>query len=175
MVKNFLIMELIDKSTIVAEIEKRIKKYVSIDVGGNEIYEALYGAKCKALIEILSFLNTLEMKEVDLEKEIKDYIHALPHAKTGVPNGWRLSWHEDEVMKIAKHFFELGMKVSNKTKKDVSYVKIDRKVLFEMCDAILNHDGYADRDDCPENDSPYFVDKWDSDFRKKVENIRNNS
>ena len=100
----------IDKSAVVAEIEKRIKKYASIDVGGNEIYEALYGEKCKTLIEIFRFLDTLEVKEVDLEKEIKDYIHALPHAKTGVPNGWRLSWHEDEVMKIAKHFFELGLK-----------------------------------------------------------------
>lgn len=47
---------------------------------------------------------------VDLEKEIKEYIQALPHARTGVPNGWRLSWHKDEVMKIAKHFFELGLK-----------------------------------------------------------------
>lgn len=46
---------------------------------------------------------------MDREK-IKDYIHALPHAKTGVPNGWRLSWHEDEVIEIAKHFFELGLK-----------------------------------------------------------------
>ena len=63
----------------------------------------------------------------------------------------------------------------NKVKKDVSYVKIDRKVLFEMCDAILNHDGYVDRDDCPEDDFPYFVGWWDSYFLKKVENIRNNS
>jgi hypothetical protein len=56
-----------------------------------------------------------------------------------------------------------------------SYVKIDRKVLFEICDAILNHYGYSDTNDCPENDSECFWNKWDDDFRKKVENIRNNS
>ena len=56
--------ELIDKSTIVAEIYKRIKKYASIDLGGNEIYEALYGEKCKTLIEIFRFLDTLEVHHV---------------------------------------------------------------------------------------------------------------
>lgn len=162
-------IELIDKAKVIEEIEKKKIPFK------RDIEDGYYPTYLCALMDFEDFINTLEVKEVDLEKEIKDYIHALPHAKTGVPNGWRLSWHEDEVMKVAKHFFELGMKVSNKTKKDVSYVKIDRKVLFEMCDAILNHDGYADRDDCPENDSSYFVDKWDSDFRKKVENIRNNS
>ena len=59
--------------------------------------------------------------------------------------------------------------------KEKSYVKIDRKVLFEICDAILNHYGYSDINDCPENDSECFWDKWNDDFRKKVENIRNNS
>ena len=55
------------------------------------------------------------------------------------------------------------------------YVKIDRKVLFEICDAILNHYGYSDINDCPENDSECFWDKWDDKFRKKVDNIRKNS
>lgn len=55
------------------------------------------------------------------------------------------------------------------------YVKIDRKVLFEICDAILSHDGYCDRNDCPENDAECFWGEWDEAFRKKVENIRNNS
>ena len=55
------------------------------------------------------------------------------------------------------------------------YVKIDRKVLFEICDAILEHDGYSDHNDCPENNSECFHGDWDMKFRKKVENIRNNS
>ena len=48
---------------------------------------------------------------MNLEKVIKDYIFALPHAKTGVPHGWKYSWGEEEVTKIAKHFFELGLKI----------------------------------------------------------------
>lgn len=55
------------------------------------------------------------------------------------------------------------------------YVKIDRKVLFEICDAILEHDGYCDENNCYDADYPYFAFPWDKDFRKKVENIRKNS
>lgn len=54
-------------------------------------------------------------------------------------------------------------------------VKIDRKVLFEICDTILQYKGGYNDNTCPENDSPYFVDEWDKKFRKKVENIRKNS
>lgn len=56
-----------------------------------------------------------------------------------------------------------------------SYVKIDRKVLFEICDAILEYEGGYVDNTCPENPEPYFVFQWDEKFRKKVENIRNNS
>ncbi len=55
--------EYIDKSALVAEIEKRMKKNAKIDVGNSSELEALYGAKCKALMEILSFIDTLEVKE----------------------------------------------------------------------------------------------------------------
>lgn len=55
------------------------------------------------------------------------------------------------------------------------YVKIDRKVLFEICDAILDHEGYCDRDDCYDSEYPYCAHPWGEKFRKKVENIRNNS
>ena len=66
----------INKSVVVAEIEKRMKKYATIDVGNSSELEALYGAKCKALMEILSFINTLETKEVDLEKELVEEIYS---------------------------------------------------------------------------------------------------
>lgn len=56
-----------------------------------------------------------------------------------------------------------------------SYVKIDRKVLFEICDAILDHDGWYDRNECVTNLSECFHGDWNKDFRRKVENIRNNS
>ena len=56
-----------------------------------------------------------------------------------------------------------------------TYVKIDRKVLFEICDAILSSEGWYINNDCPENDSLFFTSPWEGKFRKKVENIRNNS
>lgn len=55
------------------------------------------------------------------------------------------------------------------------YVKIDRKVLFEICDAILNSDGSFTDNTCPESEDAYSCWRWDKEFYKKVENIRNNS
>lgn len=49
----------ISKSALVAEIERRIKKYATIDVGNSSELDALYGAKCHALKSILTFLDTL--------------------------------------------------------------------------------------------------------------------
>lgn len=53
------------KSDVVAEIEKRIKKYATIDVGNSSELDALYGAKCHALKSILTFIDTLEVKEIN--------------------------------------------------------------------------------------------------------------
>ena len=104
-------VHLIDKAALVAEIKKRIKEAES-NCGGYKSYDE---HRCDACIvgfyeEFLEILDTIEVKEVDLDEKIKDYIYAIPHAKTGIPNGWRLSWHEENVIEIAKHFFELGLK-----------------------------------------------------------------
>lgn len=57
---------------------------------------------------LLSFIDSLEEEpEVDLEKEVKDYIYTLPHSRTGIPGGWKCSWNEEEVIKIVKHFLEV--------------------------------------------------------------------
>ena len=62
--KDLVIMtKYISKSAVAAELEKRIKKYATINVGGSKELDALYGAKCKALMEILSFLDAIEVKE----------------------------------------------------------------------------------------------------------------
>lgn len=55
----------------------------------------------------LHFLDTLEVKEVDLEKEFYDFLDTL----TGKDNG-HLS--EDELFRIAEYFFELGIKAAQK-------------------------------------------------------------
>lgn len=60
------------------------------------------------LNNLLSFIDSLEEEpEVDLEKEVKDYIYTLPHSRTGIPGGWKCSWNEEEVIKIVKHFLEV--------------------------------------------------------------------
>ena len=55
------------------------------------------------------------------------------------------------------------------------YVKVEQKVLFEICDAILSHDGGFNYDTCPENENPYFVSDWGEDFLAKVRNVRDKS
>ena len=89
-------MKLIDKDALVAEIE-RIKK--------EECPTDSYEGRCKLLWfeQFLSFLDTLEVKEVDLEKEFYDFLDTL----IGKDNG-HLS--EDELFRIAEYFYELGLK-----------------------------------------------------------------
>ena len=85
-------MELIDKAAVVAGIEERIKE---IDELGT------YLSPKGVLTNLLCHLNTLEVKEVDLEKEIElvkgDYEQV------------DVAWNNDFDF-IAKHFFELGLK-----------------------------------------------------------------
>lgn len=114
-----------------------------------------------ALLMVTELIDSLqqEQQEVDLEKEIDMMADSVPCRK-------------EDIEYIVRHFYELKF---NARKKMKQYVKIDRKVLFEICDAILEHDGYADENFCPENDDPCYWHYWDKDFRRKVENIRKNS
>ena len=56
--------------------------------------------------QLLEHLDTLEVKEVDLEEEVESFLDNIE----GVPR----MWHSDEQIEwakdIAKHFFELGLK-----------------------------------------------------------------
>ena len=64
-------MKLIDKDAVVAEIEKRIVEYKDMKIDSS-YYEGMV-----ASLEFFrdEFINTLEVKEVDLEKAIDDYIY----------------------------------------------------------------------------------------------------
>ena len=102
-------MELIDKNALVAEIERRQKIHFNdYHINGNNS-PADYGA-CNALTQILAFINTLEVKEVDLDfqtfaKEM-DAVFSLPSSETENTEENPLNWE----FAIAKHFFELGLK-----------------------------------------------------------------
>ena len=79
----------INKADIVAEINRVLDSY-----DPNQITSGRY-----ALIDLRNFLETLEVKEVNLKKEINKYI------KDNIC-GYLLPGVEE----TAKHFFELGLK-----------------------------------------------------------------
>ena len=82
-------MKLIDKDVLVAEINKRIMD-APIDCYGHQ--------RVWAYNDVKNILNTLEVKEVDLDKEIdgtyRNYV----------------AFGRQEIATVAKHFFELGIK-----------------------------------------------------------------
>lgn len=87
----------IDKSVVVAEMERRYEIYL---IGS---HGAFRNGKIEALRETIDFLNTLEVKEVDLEKEIERFVKSEEFQKAcGTIKVTNL---------LAKHFFELGVRV----------------------------------------------------------------
>jgi len=104
-------MELIDKSALVAEIKRLIDRDEY-----SEVYDYAFRDGNNAVcIHILHFLDTLEVKEVDLNKELNDFIEeqkALVKDDRVVEynNGDSFN-HIYDLEFVAKHFFELGLKV----------------------------------------------------------------
>ena len=99
-------MKLIDKDKVVAEIEKmRDKAYPDSE------WNHGYVAACE---KILSFLDTLEAKEADLEKELET-LDSLLYDLDGVAvKGTSSYLTVEDVKDIAKWFFELGIKAKGK-------------------------------------------------------------
>ena len=81
-----------------------IDKYALIEIIDNlkhkidDRYSYSSGWK-DALSMVEAELDTLEVKEVDLEEEVEDYIDKY----NGV-------WVDSDYIKFARHFFELGIK-----------------------------------------------------------------
>lgn len=102
-------MKLIDKDALVAEIERRIKTNKECMLGLRNLN--YYQGKIDALNDTISFIDTLEVKEVDLEKAIDDYIYT--HDGRALELDWKCCnltlKGGDEIIKFAKHFFELGL------------------------------------------------------------------
>ena len=89
-------MKLINKDALVAEIERLTNKMYYEPDDFKDV-----GAKI-ALDCLRDFINTLEVKEVDLEKEIDE-------AWNNTSDAFDIAaWEEFE--DICKHFFELGLK-----------------------------------------------------------------
>lgn len=118
-------MKLIDKDKIVAELEKLITngklKCQQSQENNDQVSYIAWSEHIATCGKILLFLDTLEMKEADLEKEI-DKFYGM-YRKNGITfsiedNQECLDWKEDcnpdFEIGFARHFFELGMTVSNK-------------------------------------------------------------
>ena len=103
---------LVDKDKIVAEIEKLISngklKCQQSQENNDQVSYIAWSEHIATCGKILLFLDTLEVKEVDLEKEINEWqgCEMFPEGVdiTPLPKAMEI------VEKTAKHFFELGLK-----------------------------------------------------------------
>lgn len=90
---------LIDKDALVAEIERRIKELEPFRTKDNfRAHGAISG-----YYQILSFINTLEVKEVNLDEEIEKFLKQYNMLAVG----------KKDFTDIAKHFFELALSLKN--------------------------------------------------------------
>ena len=99
----------IDKSAVVAEIEKRMKENKKSNWQFDEFDE---GYK-SALEDILSLINTIENKDVDLEEEFADFLekenaYIDDNNVISYYNGSSFN-HTCDIYPLARHFFELGL------------------------------------------------------------------
>lgn len=105
-------MELIDKAAVVTEIENLMcTTFTNFDEGVN--------VAAKTLLE---FINTMEVKDVDLEKELENLIEK---EKAFITNNREVKYyngdsfnHIYELEFIAKYFYELGLKAKEEDKLD---------------------------------------------------------
>ena len=94
--------KLIDKDALVAEIGKLKSKLYP------NFYEYDYdAAKVELLEKLENFLDTLDVKEVDLTEEIYFYIE---NSITGTNPIYTKGAVSNLIEKAAKYFFELGLK-----------------------------------------------------------------
>lgn len=105
------------KSVVLAEIESLLDKGKY-----HEEYDCAYrDGNNGALYALKDKLDTLEVKEVDLEKEIDNYIFTdNGRQRLALELNWKqcnITFSYGKLIDFAKHFFELGMAVNNKAQK----------------------------------------------------------
>jgi hypothetical protein len=91
----------IDKDALVAEI-KKIKSYIGSDKYLSDFEKGCNFGREDVCDSLLNFIDTLEVKEVDLDGEIALWANAIPEIRL------------DDVERLAKYFFELGLKAQSK-------------------------------------------------------------
>ena len=95
----------IKKPALVEEIEKLISngklKCQQSQENNDQVSYIAWSEHIATCEKILSFLDTLEVKEVDLEEEATEFIQTKEFVES----------KESPTLLIAKHFYELGLKV----------------------------------------------------------------
>jgi len=112
---------LINKDALATEIEKRLnyrieslkaindstywKKEQSKDEFNKSLTRCAFNAVKNELFELKCFIDTLEVKEVDLDKMLTEFIGRYAYENGG---------EYPSTIDIAKHFFELGLEAHKK-------------------------------------------------------------
>lgn len=115
-------MKFIPLDAVLAEIEKL--QLCTMDEHMN-YYSAEAQGEYNALSKLESFLDTLEVKEVDLDEEADNYWETLT-------SDVRDSFYFNDFYKIAKHFFELGLKAQKGEKGMTDNLQKRIPMLIEM-------------------------------------------
>jgi len=103
-------MKLIDKDALIAEIKRRINE-INLDSIEDWRYRLQREHDIEVMKNILSLIDTLEVKEVDLEKHLKEDIEDVFFDLNGVAvKGATHYLTVEDIKDIAKHFYELGIK-----------------------------------------------------------------
>lgn len=102
-------MKLIDKDKVVAELERRIednKKDIELALHEN-LQDYFEGYEDALVLFKQQYLDTYETKEVDLEKEMSEYlekemsVYFVEHSD---------EFFSDKYKLFARHFYELGLR-----------------------------------------------------------------
>ena len=98
----------IDKAAVVAEIEKR---KTEINVGGFKSWQEHQCDNCTLSMydEMKEILNTLEVKEVDLESEVKEYVDANFTSVEEPDLSFTTVMQLDDMIEFAEFFYRLGL------------------------------------------------------------------
>jgi uncharacterized protein YbaR (Trm112 family) len=100
----------IDKSALVAEIKRHIsiaESQLALFGNEDERNRIIWAQQKKVCEIILSFIDTLEVREVDLEHEVESYWKQCN--MTWCRDAYSMTHIRSMLSDIAKHFFELGL------------------------------------------------------------------
>ena len=98
--------EYIDKAALVSELEKRIEE----TKGMQPQFDQFWAGQISAFKGVLKILDTLEVKEVNLEECQKENIDLEKEVNQYFEKTWPFEEDDEDIIAFARHFFELGLK-----------------------------------------------------------------